>query len=146
MHLLVILLFVPVPYVEKIQKSCHFHRNNTFFAPSRVWRISTGFGDCFCRVSETFPRGSWLLGLPSLLGQTPDPNDVHLNNEQRFLFNYVGTKFFQGLPDLTVQTGWERRKGEREEGEKEVLDPGGGTGSVLVYDFWTPPPPHQFCT
>ena len=80
LHLLVILLFDPVP---KIQKPCDFPQNNTFFAPYRVRRFSTGFGDCFCRVSETFPRGSWPLGLPSLARRYPWKKNVFKHFEEK---------------------------------------------------------------
>ena len=57
--------------LKKMEKLCNFPLNNTFFAPYRVRRFSTGFGDSFCRVSETFPQGSWPLGLPYHLNLNP---------------------------------------------------------------------------
>ena len=67
--------------LKKIQKSCDFPQNNTFFSPYRVRRFSTGFGDCFCRVSETFPSlateavYSSDLVLPYQFPLAPDPQN-----------------------------------------------------------------------
>ena len=83
--------------------------------------LLTGFGDCFCMVSETFLQGSWLLGLPSLLTQSrthhlhhlavePQLHDIHVDGGEDgdygtvLYLNFHPEKYFgfKCFPQITL--------------------------------------------